>query len=197
MSGNKEDEGSWEEPMFRDAVLIEHKTKYIKKDKKYAQQSKYSCIICNIINSEEKTGSYEIYRSKNFIVFLNLYPYTSGHLLISPLEHLVSYNELSGEDLAELGILTQRVMQMLTHFSTTTSFNLGWNEGKFAGGSIKHYHLHIVPRYPNEMNFMEIIARTRPMILSLENSEIAFKQYIPFLSGEKSIDDLEIKRFFD
>ena len=197
MSGKKLDEETWEEPMFREAVLIEHKTKYIKRDKKYTQQSKDSCIICNIINKDEKTGSYEIYRSKNFIIFLNLYPYTSGHILISPVKHLTSYVELNTEEIIELGILTQKVMKMLTHFSTTTSFNLGWNEGRFAGGSIKHYHLHIVPRYPTELNFIEIIARTRPFILSLDNTEIAFKQYIPFLSGEKALDELEIKKFFD
>ena len=197
MSGKKEDEGTWEEPMFRDAVLIEHKTKYIKRDKKYAQQSEDSCIICNIINKEEKTDAYEIYRSKNFIIFMNIYPYTSGHLLISPLKHRVSYVELDEDEIVELGILTQRVMKMLTHFSTTTSFNLGWNEGKFAGGSIKHYHLHVVPRYPTEMNFIEIIARTRPFILSLDNTEIALKQYIPFLSGDKTLDELDIKKFFD
>lgn len=197
MSGKEEIEETWEEPMFRDAVLIEHKTKYIKRDKKYAQQSKDSCIICNIINKDEKTGSYEIYRSENFIIFLNLYPYTSGHLLISPLKHFTSYIELDPNAISELGMLTQKVMRMLTHFSTSTSFNLGWNEGQFAGGSIKHYHLHIVPRYPTELNFIEIIARTRPFILSLENTEIAFKQYIPFLSGEKTLDELDIKKFFD
>ena len=197
MSGKKNNEETWEEPMFRDAVLIEHKTKYIKRDKKYTQQSKHSCIICSIINKEEGTSAYEIYRSVNFIMFLNLYPYTSGHLLISPLKHLTSYTDLSEKEIVELGILTQRVMKMLTHFSTTSSFNVGWNEGRFAGGSIKHYHLHIVPRYPTELNFIEIIARTRPFILSLDNTELAFKQYVPFLNGDKTLDELDIKKFFD
>jgi ATP adenylyltransferase len=197
MSGKKVDDVTWEEPMFRDAVLIEHKTTYIKKDKRYTHQTKDSCIICNVIGKDEKTGAYEIFRSDNFIIFLNLYPYTSGHLLISPLKHYKSYTDLNQDEIVEMGILTQRVMEMLTNFSNTTSFNLGWNEGLFGGGSIKHYHLHIVPRYKNEMNFMEIIARTRPFILSLESTEVAFKQYIPFLSGEKTLEELDIKKFFD
>ena len=82
---------------------------------------------------------------------------------------------------------------MLTHFGRTESFNIGWNQGDTSGGSIKHNHIHVVPRYPNELNFFEIIAKTKPIIQSLEDTHSCLSQYKEFLAGNKSIAELDIK----
>ncbi|MHA2401771.1 MAG: HIT family protein [Candidatus Kariarchaeaceae archaeon] len=160
------------------------------KDKKYNQQTKDACVICQIIMKSEGTQSFEIFRNGDFIVFLNLFPYTPGHLMISPLKHNTEFEEFSQEEVTGFGELTQRCLTMLKHFSRTESFNVGWNQGLYAGGSIKHFHIHIVPRYRNELNFIEIIGKTKPVIVSLERTEQMLARYGPFLAGNKTLEEL-------
>jgi ATP adenylyltransferase len=142
---------------------------------------------------DESTARYEIYRDDQAIVFLNLYPYQVGHLLVSPLRHIMGYEEFTPEEIQATSVLVQRCIQMLSHFGRTESFNIGWNQGNISGGSIKHNHIHVVPRYPNEMNFFEIIAKTKPIIQALEDTHKYLSQYEEFLAGKKSIEELNIK----
>lgn len=180
----------WDKPMFDDAVLMTHKAAYVKKEKHYVKQTKETCVICGIINQAESVESYELYRNDNIIVFLNLYPYTVGHILISPIRHLQGYDDLSKTELIEMAEMSQRVIKMLKHFGRTESMNVGWNQGPFSGGSINHFHIHYVPRWKNELNFFEIIARTRPMIQSLDQTLDLLKKYVPYLEGNKEIDEI-------
>lgn len=180
----------WDKPIFKHSLLADHKATYVKKDKKYTQQNRESCIICGIINSSENVESYEICRTNKFILYLNLYPFTNAHVLISPLEHKVNYEEMDDDDLYELAIIIKRSAKVLKHNGNTDSLNVGWNQGPIAGGSIKHFHIHLVPRYANELNYMEIIARTRPFIRSLDDTLADLKRYIPYFKGEKSFDEI-------
>ncbi len=184
------DESLWDKPLFNDALLADHKHDYVKKDKKYDMQRKDSCIICGIINKDEAIEGFEVCRTDRFILYLNLYPYTNAHLLISPIEHIIAYEDLSDEDLLSLSILTKKAIKVLKHNGHTDSLNIGWNQGAIAGGSIKHFHIHLVPRYFNEMNFMEIIARTRPFIRSLEDTLSDLQRYTLYFLGKKSFDDV-------
>jgi ATP adenylyltransferase len=83
-------------------------------------------------------------------------------------------------------------MRMLEHFGGTESFNVGWNQGQWSGGSIAHFHAHVIPRYKNDINFVDIIAKSRPVLHSLERVEAELKKYQPFLAGEKQIDELDL-----
>ena len=182
-----------DKPLFDDPVLIDYKAHYIKKPKHYSKQDTEICIICKIIMKDKDTDRYEIYRDDVAIVFLNLYPFQIGHLLISPLRHVMGYEKFTLEEIKATGVLVQRCIEMLTHFGRTESFNIGWNQGDSSGGSIKHNHIHVVPRYPNELNFYEIIAKTKPIIQSLEDTHSCLGQYKEFLAGNKSIEELDIK----
>lgn len=182
-----------DKPLFSDPVLIDYKAQYIKKPKHYAKQDNEICIICKIIKKDKDTDRYEIYRDEVAIVFLNLYPFQVGHLLISPLRHVMGYENFTLEEIKATSVLVQKCIQMLTHFGRTESFNVGWNQGNTSGGSIKHNHIHVVPRYPNELNFFEIIAKTKPIIQSLEDTHSYLCQYKEFLAGDKSIEELDIK----
>ncbi len=169
-------------PLFKDAFLVEHKYDYIKKEGKYKNATRYEeqnerkCTICSIVQGDKNVPSYEIYRNENFIVFLNLFPYTSGHLLISPLQHFEEYETMPDGLIAEFGKEVKRAINLVKNATRTNSVNVGWNQGPNAGGSIKHFHAHVVPRFPREMNFIEIIAHSRPMIVSLEKMQEIYKK---------------------
>jgi ATP adenylyltransferase len=180
----------WDHPLFDSYLPMHHKLEYILKPKHYAKQEKASCLICKIIQKDQTVDRFEVYRNDSVIIFLNIYPYTPGHLMISPLKHKLGYEELDPEEILEISKLTQRCIEMLKHFSRTESFNIGWNQGLFAGGSIKHFHIHVVPRYRNELNFIEIIAKTKPIIVSLQDTETYLQRYVPFLKGDKTLEEV-------
>ncbi len=178
-----------DQPMFDDPILMEHKYNYITRQGEfkdrihYPDQSSTNCIICRIVEEDPSTPGYEIYRNDKFIVFLNLFPYTSGHIMISPLAHMRDYEDFSTDLAEEMGVFIQRCIRLVKTAMRTDSVNVGWNQGPVAGGSIKHWHAHVVPRYPNELNFIEIIARSRPVIQSLELTQNILKEHVHILDG--------------
>lgn len=175
-----------DKPIFADALLIEDKYDYVTRSGKYKdrveypQQLRNNCIICGIID-ETAEERYEIYRNDKFILYLNLFPYTSGHVLISPLQHLTEYEDFPEDLVVELAVFSQKVIRLLKQAMDCKSVNVGYNQGPDAGGSIKHWHMHIVPRYPRELNFFEIIAHTKPTVMSLDRSLAKLKKYVQLL----------------
>ncbi|MCH8905830.1 MAG: HIT domain-containing protein [Candidatus Heimdallarchaeota archaeon] len=182
----------WDRSLFDEAVLADQKFEYImdKKKVQYRDQDEISCIICRIINYDDSVPRLEIYRDELCIVVLNVYPYQVGHTLIAPLRHVEGYEEYTQDEITKIGMVTQRVINMLKHAGMTNSLNIGWNQGSDSGGSIKHHHIHLVPRYRNELNFYEIIAKTKPYIRSLKDQEQLMLKYQSYIAGEKEIADL-------
>lgn len=108
-------------------------------------------------------------RGKYFFGVLNLYPYNSGHIMLCPYRHVADYTELSDEEVAELGAMTQRGMRVLREISGAQGFNIGMNQGAISGAGIAgHLHQHLVPRWGGDTNFMPIISDTKviPQLLS-------------------------------
>ena len=109
-------------------------------------------------------------------VVLNLYPYNSGHVLVCPYRHVPDYTDLTDDETAEVGALTQRAMQALRAVMTPQGFNLGLNQGEVAGAGIAaHLHQHVVPRWRGDSNFLPIVARSRalPELLSDTRARLA------------------------
>lgn len=115
-------------------------------------------------------------RGTHAYVLLNLFPYNSGHLLVCPYRHVATYDEATGEEVAEIGSLTQTAMRVLRETSRCHGFNLGMNQGAIAGAGIaEHLHQHIVPRWGQDANFFPIIAGTKavPRLLGEVRDELA------------------------
>jgi ATP adenylyltransferase len=181
----------WGDAPYKNAFLMEHKAAYVKKDKKYAQQDTDSCILCNIITGDETETAFIVYKGRHNIMVLNLYPYTAGHILLAPLRHMTGYEELNADELAEFSELSQKALRVLQIYGRTESFNAGWNQGQWSGGSIKHFHLHLVPRYRTDINFIDIIGKSRTVLHPLEDVEAELKRYEPYFAGEKELEEIQ------
>lgn len=122
------------------------------------------CIFCGIIEKNKSVVDLTIHESHTFIISANLYPYNPGHLIIFPKKHREHYEDLSIENVLELHQLTVASLQVLKKVYTPQGFNMGFNEGRVAGASIEHLHFHVVPRYANEIGFLDIINNDRVIV---------------------------------
>jgi ATP adenylyltransferase len=119
------------------------------------------CPFCRIPQLSDEDGLI-VNRGETSYVVLNLYPYNSGHLMVVPYRHVADYADLSVEEMAEVGALTQTAMRVLREVSGAQGFNIGMNQGHVAGAGIaEHLHQHVVPRWGGDTNFMPVVARTK------------------------------------
>jgi ATP adenylyltransferase len=119
------------------------------------------CPFCLIPAMTDEDGLI-VNRGQTAYVVLNLYPYNSGHLMAVPFRHVADYTELSADETAEIGALSQTAMRVLREVSGAQGFNLGMNQGIVAGAGIAaHLHQHVVPRWGGDTNFMPVVARTK------------------------------------
>src|SRR5947209_17685250 len=122
------------------------------------------CIFCTKPAAHRDEENHILYRGEHCFMMLNLYPYNNGHLMIAPYQHIDSISKLDATTLAELMAQAQLALQALHHAMQPHGFNMGINEGKVAGaGYDEHMHLHIVPRWNGDTNFMPVIADVKVM----------------------------------
>jgi ATP adenylyltransferase len=109
-------------------------------------------------------------------VILNKFPYTNGHLMVAPYEHLATLPELDAETVAEIMALTQRGMAGLEQRYSPHGYNVGFNQGRVAGAGFEHHiHMHVVPRWGGDTNYMPVLADTRVMPQTLEQTYEALR----------------------
>jgi ATP adenylyltransferase len=116
-------------------------------------------------------------RGERCFVMLNAFPYNSGHVMVSPLRHVASIENLGDDEALELMALSRRALRALRETYRPDGFNLGVNEGEVAGaGFAGHVHLHVVPRWAADSNFMAVTADTRVLPQSLDDSYQALRE---------------------
>lgn len=120
------------------------------------------CVFCAKIAENRDAENFIVYRGRKNFVILNLYPYTSGHLMVVPYEHVATLEEAGADTLAELIELARRAEAHLGSVYHPKGMNLGMNLGECAGAGVAgHIHLHVVPRWPADANFMTTTGETR------------------------------------
>jgi ATP adenylyltransferase len=103
-----------------------------------------------------------LYRGRSTFVLLNLFPYTTGHVLVTPYAHVANLDQISAETLTEMMELVQRLQTVLHACYHPEGYNLGMNLGKCAGAGVAdHLHLHLLPRWTGDSNFMTVVGETR------------------------------------
>ena len=128
-------------------------------------------IFTQIADSSDDVANYVIARGKTCYAVLNRYPYTSGHLMVVPFEHKANLEVLDSQTRAEMIELTARCMTILRKVYNPQAFNMGANIGEAAGAGVKeHVHIHIVPRWKGDTNFMSTLGDTRVLPETLEDT---------------------------
>ena len=116
------------------------------------------CVFClaNAANDEE---GLVVHRGQHSFVVLNKFPYSSGHMMIAPIRHVGEFAELEDEEVVEIHRLAGQGIGALAQVYEPQGYNLGWNLGRIAGaGVVDHVHLHLVPRWTGDTNFMPVLA---------------------------------------
>ena len=118
-------------------------------------------LFTRIAQSSDDEANYVIARDRTCYALLNTYPYTGGHLMIVPYKQTPDLNDLTDQEMADLFTLTRRCQNALSKVMKPDGFNIGINLGKVAGaGILEHLHIHIVPRWLGDTNFMPVLANT-------------------------------------
>ena len=145
---------------------------YISADKKTEDTNSENCVFCRLLNNnlpDEK--KYILRRAEYNFIILNIYPYISGHLMIVPFEHHADLDAASKAATDEMMDLAKRCQGVLREVYKPDGINLGMNLGKAAGAGVaEHYHLHILPRWFGDANFMTAVGETRTIPESLETT---------------------------
>jgi len=117
------------------------------------------CVFCQESAGELGDASLLVHRGDHAIVLMNKFPYASGHLMVAPRRHIPALAELKSEEAAEIHAFTVQAIAALGTAYGPDGFNVGWNLGATAGGSITgHLHEHVVPRWSGDTNFMPVLA---------------------------------------
>jgi len=145
---------------MRDYLFNPEKLKYVQGDK-----PKVECILCAIRDHTPGVDVLEVCRSGAFVISVNRYPFNPGHLLIFPIRHIEDYRGLTDDEALELHHLTADTMEILKAEFNPAGFNIGANLGSGSGASISHIHQHVVPRYDNEIGFIDVLSGTRVMVI--------------------------------
>jgi len=129
------------------------------------------CLFCEKANQKKDKENYILLRGKRAFIILNTFPYNNGHLMVVPYRHLANLEELSQQELSELTSLVMKGVTSLKEALNPDGFNIGLNLGEAAGAGIKdHLHVHIVPRWSEDNNFMPVVANTKVIMESLDDT---------------------------
>ena len=137
--------------------------------KKTAAGGKKGCFICHsITHPQDDNGNLVLWRTNKSIVVLNRYPYNNGHLLIAPARHIADFENASDEEMLEMIKLIRESQKALSLAIKPHGFNVGMNFGRCAGAGLPgHLHIHVVPRWDGDTNFMDVCANTDVISQSL------------------------------
>lgn len=120
------------------------------------------CIFCDAAAADDDAKTFIVLRGKRNYIILNRYPYTSGHVMIVPYDHLGDFAAVDSDTVCEMTLLAQRAQTALEKSYHPEGYNLGMNLGRAAGaGVLGHLHLHVLPRWSGDSNFMTVVGETR------------------------------------
>jgi ATP adenylyltransferase len=129
------------------------------------------CIFCAAQEAGDDEGNLIVHRGERCFVILNKFPYTNGHLMVAPYDHVAALQELDAETITEMMELAKRGMNALESSYSPHGYNVGFNQGRVAGAGVEHHiHMHVVPRWGGDTNFMPVLGDTRVMNQTLEDS---------------------------
>jgi ATP adenylyltransferase len=124
-------------------------------------KKKKGCVFCRKLKEKKGEEHLILYQGETIFVVMNKYPYTNGHLMVVPKRHCLNLEELDNNELKELFDLLKASVRVLKSSFHPHGFNIGMNIGKTGGAGEDHLHLHVVPRWAGDTNFMPVLGKTR------------------------------------
>ncbi len=166
---------SW--PNERQILFKPERLKYVRKVDKPK-----GCVFCAAVEKGVGSKSLLLFGGKHGIVILNKYPYNNGHALVLPRRHCGDFLELNPNEQLEINRCLKQVIYALGETYSPAGFNVGLNLGSAAGAGIpEHLHYHVIPRWRGDTNFFPLIAETKVVVETLEQT---FDRLIPYFNGK-------------
>jgi ATP adenylyltransferase len=146
---------------------------------------KPDCIFCAKLADADDERNYIVHRGERCFVLLNLYPYNNGHVMVAPYAHVATLSEADEATAADLMHLTRRTESVLREVYNAPGYNVGMNVGECAGAGVAgHIHMHVLPRWPGDVNFMTAIGETRVLPEDLNTTAKRLRQaFTAYRSG--------------
>lgn len=133
------------------------------------QKKTRGCIFCKINQKREDKKNFLIYRSKYTFVVLNMYPYNNGHIMVVPNRHVARLSQLTSRERSDMMEVAVKMQGALDEVLAPQGYNIGMNIGKVSGAGVdQHVHLHIVPRWMGDTNFMSAVSDIKVIVQSLQ-----------------------------
>ena len=146
------------------------------KMKYFKEKRPEGCILCLIQDGSEEVENLVVFQNSTLTISVNLYPYNPGHLLVFPNRHIIDLRELTEQEEKNMNKMTKIALTILDKVFSPSAYNIGYNMGLEAGGSIEHLHQHIIPRYPREVGIAELIGGKKILVESPYDSAIKLKK---------------------
>ncbi|MFH1353466.1 MAG: HIT domain-containing protein [bacterium] len=128
----------------------------------YFERKKQGCIFCRASKSKSDGKNFVIFRGKRCFAMLNIFPYTTAHVMIAPYRHCADLCKLKKKELSDMMEIAQKMTGVFKKVFKCRNFNIGINQGAASGaGFAGHIHLHVVGRWPGDVNFMTAVSKTR------------------------------------
>jgi ATP adenylyltransferase len=145
---------------------------------------KEGCVLCRALQLKNDRAAFILFRGKWNFIILNKFPYNLGHLMIAPCRHLADFEKARPEEGAEMAELLQVALRVLGACYKPHGFNTGMNLGRSAGAGVAgHYHLHVIPRWTGDSNFMPLVADTKVFI---EDLDTTYQRLRPLFDKERA-----------
>jgi ATP adenylyltransferase len=122
------------------------------------------CILCGLRDNDPEIENTIVYRNEHIAVSVNLYPYTSGHLILYPLRHIEDMRDLTDTEHCSINQTLNRALTILDSLYAPSGYNIGYNMGQASGASIPHLHMHVIPRHLREIGIAELLGGKRVMV---------------------------------
>ncbi len=166
--------------MYLHYLWATNRMKYIKGKKKL--QPYKGCLLCGIAKDKAGVIKKVLYKDRLMMVIMNVFPYNVGHVQVVPVRHVEELEDLTEEEYRRMWDLVRKCIIMLKKAFSPKGFNIGLNiGGDISGGSIKHLHIQIVPRYERDLGFMEVTADTKVMPMTVDQAFKELKKHVKVL----------------
>jgi ATP adenylyltransferase len=122
------------------------------------------CLLCRLRDRDAEVVDLTVHQDDLVAAAVNLYPYNPGHLMVFPVRHVEDVRELTADEEQRISQIVRRLLTVLDRTHRPQGYNIGYNMGLAAGASIRHLHVHVIPRYPSEIGIADLIGGKRVLV---------------------------------